>query len=163
VNDQAVTTMDPFDQRICVAIAQGKPISAEALRVLGVLHRLRARCAEEAVCDAVLAREAGVAVRNVIDLAEELAVMDVAVVATCGKRHPPLAGATHSGATQGAQTAKGRFITDDPALIREYAGRLHDRAIAVHGRAKTYSDLADRLDAKRGPVDSRGQGRLNYA
>ena len=144
------TRSDPINRAVCSGIARDAEISERALRLLGVLKRCNARSADEAVCDAVLAREAGVPVRDVIDLAEELAAIDIAVVASCGTaRH--------------GRSGKGRFMTTDPRLIREYAGRLHDRAGAIHGRAKTYSDLAARLDAKRMPVDSTGQGRLNYA
>ncbi len=147
MNDAAVTTMDPIEQRVCQGIADGAAVSAEAMRVLAVLHRLKATRADEAVCDAVLAREARVPQRNVIELAEELAAIDIAVVASCGT-------------TRSGGVGKGRFITTDPRLIREYANGLHSRAVAIHGRAKVYSDLAARLDAKRMPVDSTGQGRM---
>ena len=97
--------------------------------------------------DADIAMRSRVSCRDVIDLAEELVGMDVAVLATCGKGPD-------------GRRGKGRFICTNPTMVRTYAEKLHRRAKAIHGRAKSYSDLADRMDAKRMPVDSRNQRRL---
>lgn len=120
-------------------------VSGEARRVLSVL---RARCADgpaRAVPDRTLAVEAGVPRRDVIELARELAAMDVAVLASCGVR--------------GQRGAKGRYIERDPQRVAEYAERLHRRARCIHGRAAEYSDLAARMK-QRGMVEPDGQRRL---
>lgn len=128
-------------------------VSDEARRVLGALERLGARSPECAVPDGTIAREARVSVRDVIDLAEELCAMDVAVLATCGT-----ASRDGSKATRRRTGRKGRFLCANPAWVRLYAEKLHRRAKAIHGRAAAYRDLAERMDQKASP-DSRGQRR----
>lgn len=84
--------------------------------------------------------------RDVIDLAEELVDIDVAVLATCGSNRSGTA-------------AKGRFICERPDWIRIYAEKLHKRARSIHGRAAAYSSLAARLESRR-TMETTGQRRL---
>lgn len=146
----ADTKLDALDRAVAIGIARGAAVSESALLVLGVLRRLNATAPDRAVPDHEISREARVPCRNVIGLVEELVVLDVAVLATCGKGREE-------------QRGKGRFICTNPQMVREYAEKLHKRAKSIHGRAGKYRDLAERMDAKRMPVDSMGQGRLNYA
>lgn len=170
MDSAAKTKMDPLDMAVCIGIARGAAVSESALRVLAVLKRLNATAPGRAVPDHEIAREAAVPCRNVIELVEELVRIDVAVLATCGKRgnHRLIVGATkegdtQTGATQDAPTGKGRFICTNPAMVREYAEKLHRRAKSIHGRAAQYRDLAERMDARMRPVDSQQQGRLQFA
>lgn len=129
-----------------LVVAQAMAISERARRVLSVLHEARADAPERAITDREIARRAGVPIREVIDLAEELVEIDVAVLATCGKKRTGTAG-------------KGRFICKRPDWVRLYAEQLHKRAKSIHGRAAAYSALAARLEALR-PTETTGQRRL---
>lgn len=128
------------------AVNENTEVSESARRLWCVLLDAHALSPDEAMADRVAANRVPCAVRNVIDLALELTRIDVAVLATCGTRGSSRAG-------------KGRYIESDPALIRAYGESQHQRAIAIHGRGKAFTDLADRIDARRA-VDSAGQRRL---
>lgn len=98
----------------------------------------------EALSDREIARRAGVAEREVIELAASLAeTEDVAVIATC---------------REGRRGGGGRYVCRDPQAVRAYAEQLHARARAIHGRAKRYRDLASRM-AAGGLIDG-SQARL---
>lgn len=135
-------------------MADLKPtVSDRALRVLDVLRAHRADHPERAIPDGTIAREARVPVREVIELTESLVGIDVAVLATCGKRGEACKGSR-------SRTGKGRFICGHAGMVRSYSEKLHRRAKAIHGRAKSYRDLAERMDARRSP-DTTGQLRTN--
>ena len=121
-------------------------ISEKARRVLAALEAARADAPERAMTDREIARRAGVAMRDVIDLAEELVDIDVAVLATCGRSRDGRAG-------------KGRFICERPEWVRLYAEKLHKRARSIHGRAAAFASLAERMEAKRS-TETTGQRRL---
>ena len=131
---------------LVVALKQESAVSEKARRVLSALLAARADAPERAVTDREIALRAGVAQREVIDLAEELVAIDVAVLATCGRKRAGTAG-------------KGRFICLRPDWVRLYAEKLHKRAKSIHGRAAAYSSLAARLEAKR-TTETTGQRRL---
>lgn len=131
---------------VAVALATCKAVGEKARRVLSVLLAARADAPERAITDREIARRAGVPQREVIGLAEELVEIDVAVLATCGKKRTGTA-------------AKGRFICERPDWVRLYAEKLHKRAKSIHGRAAVYSSLAARLEAKR-TTETTGQRRL---
>lgn len=128
---------------------QESAVSKGARRVLDALRSARADCPERAVTDARIAASAGVPARDVIDMAEELVALDVAVLATCGKGRD-------------GKRGKGRFICPNPVWVRQYAAKLHARARAIHMRAKSFRLLADRMDARQSP-DSTGQHRIGGA
>lgn len=118
-------------------------VSDDAKRVLRVLTERGAFAPEQSITDAEIAAAAKVSERSVIDLAESLCDMEVAVVAWCG-------GSGHKG---------GRYIERDPTRIQAYADGLHARARAIHGRAGRYNDVVRMLQA-RGSRETNGQGRL---
>lgn len=120
---------------------RGAPLSAAAQRVHTALIAYGADTPDKAMTDAAIAAAARVPTRNVIELVEELAAIDVAVLATC-------------------RDGGGRFLCRDPRMVRTYADKLHRRARNIHGRAAVYSALAERMDAKRLPADSQEQRRL---
>lgn len=92
-----------------------------------VLEERSAFSTERAIPDSELAKLIGCPVRNVIEHAEALTTIDVAV----------LAGGV------------GRYISHEPKAIRAYADGLHARAKAVHMRAKSYRNVAARLEEKQ--------------
>lgn len=112
-------------------------ISPEARRLHEVYRAAGAYSALNALPDHEAAARANVPQRDVIDRVVELLAEDVAILAG----------------------ELGRYIESDPSAIREYAEKLHDRAKAIHGRARRYDDCADRLEARQG-VNADGQRRL---
>lgn len=136
-----------IETKVCNGIARGAAVSERAYRALDVLKRLGATSPERAISDCNISREARVPQRDVIDLAEELVEIDVAVLATCGKGRE-------------GRRGKGRFICAHPGMVREYAEKLDSRAKKILVRAAKFRKLAERLDARRFPVDSERQRRL---
>jgi len=113
--------------------------AAAAMRVWCELVERHAIMPSQAITDRQLAKFTGLAERDIIDLVRLLAEQDYPVIATC---------------------SGGRYIEKDPAVVRAYGERLHDRAKKIHVRARIFLDLADRMDAAGPEIDSTGQRRL---
>lgn len=129
-----------------VRAAKHKRVSERAMKVLAVLEGGGACSPAAAMTDAEIARRTGIPCRDIIDLALELAEIDVAVLASCGSSREGRAG-------------KGRYLECDPAKVRAHGEALHRRAATIHRRGWMFKRLANRMEAKR-KVETNGQGRL---
>jgi hypothetical protein len=116
------------------------------MRVLDVLERAAAYSPDTALTDAEISRRTGLPRREVIDLALELAAIDVAVLASCGTLRCGRGG-------------KGRYIEREPAAVYAHGEALHKRAAMIHKRGWTLKRLANRMEAARA-VETSGQRRL---
>ena len=120
--------------------------SEPARRIFEFLRRANATAPERAITDREIAARVHCQARDVIDHVVELAAIDVAVLASCGKE-------------QTGNRGKGRYIEADPAKVLAYSKGLHGRARSIHMRAKHFRDLARRMEEQHA-IDSRGQRRL---
>lgn len=120
--------------------------AAAAQVVLRALEYAGAQSTATALPDREISRRTGLPQRDIIDLAEALAEMDIAVLASCGD-------------SRGGRARKGRYIERDPAKVRDYGERLQKRAAQIHQRAWNYIRLAERMEARR-KVETNGQGRM---
>ena len=129
----AVDTLPPAE-RAATALSNG---------AVTLLSHLR-RCAFTPSCaktDREIARATGLAQRDVIDLSDELIRAGYGVVAACT---PPM----------------GRFLTDDPDVLRGYAERLYSRGRKIMRRAHDVGRVAEVCDSRTAGIDSTGQRRL---